>query len=165
MNNDTFIRELQKAEKSINNYAIQLTNNKEEARELIQETVVRAFCRREYFADDSNFTAWMLTIMHNIYLNSLRRKNRYTLGTVEIVEYDRCTTAAHEDVYSSIDVHEAIGAVRRLAKSLNQPLLLCIRGYNYKEIAERLNISTGMVRNRIHTARVILRKMLEEEGR
>ncbi|MBQ6694327.1 MAG: hypothetical protein IJN24_05600, partial [Bacteroidaceae bacterium] len=60
MNNDTFIRELQKAEKSINNYAIQLTNNKEEARELIQETVVRAFCRRDYFADDSNFTAWML---------------------------------------------------------------------------------------------------------
>ena len=165
MNNDTFIRELQKAEKSINNYAIQLTNNKEEARELIQETVVRAFCRRDCFADDSNFTAWMLTIMHNIFLNSLRRKNRYTLGTVEFVEYDTCTTAAHEDVYSSIDVHEAIGAVRRLAKSLNQPLLLCIRGYNYKEIAERLNISTGMVRNRIHTARVILRKMLEEEGR
>ncbi len=165
MNNDTFIRELQKAEKSINNYAIQLTNNKEEARELIQETVVRAFCRKDYFADDSNFTAWMLTIMHNIFLNSLRRKNRYTLGTVEIAEYDTCTTAAHEDVYSSIDVHEAIGAVRRLAKSLNQPLLLCIRGYNYKEIAERLNISTGMVRNRIHTARVILRKMLEEEGR
>ena len=164
MNNDTFIRELQKAEKSINNYAIQLTNNKEEARELIQETVVRAFCRREYFADDSNFTAWMLTIMHNIFLNSLRRKNRYTLGTVKIAEYDTCITAAHEDVYSSIDVHEAIGAVRRLAKSLNQPLLLCIRGYNYKEIAERLNISTGMVRNRIHTARVVLRKMLEEEG-
>ena len=163
MNNDTFIRELQKAEKSINNYAIQLTNNKEEARELIQETVVRAFCRRDCFADDSNFTAWMLTIMHNIFLNSLRRKNRYTLK--QIAEYDTCTTAAHEDTYSVIDVHEAIGAVRRLTKSLNQPLLLCIRGYNYKEIAERLNISTGMVRNRIHTARVILRKMLEEEGR
>ncbi|MBQ3539021.1 MAG: hypothetical protein IJA46_04250 [Bacteroidaceae bacterium] len=41
--------------------------------------------------------------------------------------------------------------------------MLCVKGYNYNEIAKRLNITTSMVRNRIHAARMILRKMFEEE--
>ena len=51
MSNDTFVKELQKAENALWRYAIKLTGNREDAKELLQETVVRAFCKKENLSD------------------------------------------------------------------------------------------------------------------
>ncbi|MBQ3538219.1 MAG: RNA polymerase sigma factor [Bacteroidaceae bacterium] len=162
MNNDTFIKELQTVENAMYRYALRLTNDKENARELVQETVVRAFSRREYFIGDTDFSAWILTIMHNIFINALRRESRHIITQMQVAEHEPLIMV-HDNIYCSIDEHEAIRAIRALPANLNRPLIMCVKGYNYKEIAARLNISTSVVKNRIHQARVLLRKMLKDD--
>ncbi len=73
------------------------------------------------------------------------------------------TLSADNGIYSAITIRETIDPFLHLPESLNRPLIMCIRGYNYKEIAERLNITPGIVRNRLHKARVILKRMLMEK--
>ncbi len=87
MSNDTFVKELQKAENALWRHAIKLTGNREDAKELLRETVVRAFCRKENFAEQSNFTAWLGTIMHNIFINACRRELQHTLIKCQLTEH------------------------------------------------------------------------------
>ena len=55
-------------------YALSLTTNEEDAHDLVQETNIRALSSREKFIMNTNFSAWMHTIMRNSFINNYRRK-------------------------------------------------------------------------------------------
>jgi RNA polymerase sigma-70 factor (ECF subfamily) len=55
------------------NFALILTSNREEAKDLLQETTLRALDNREKYYENVNFKGWVFTIMHNIFVNNYRR--------------------------------------------------------------------------------------------
>ncbi len=57
-------------------FAINLTQDKEEANDLVQETIYRALVNREKFREGTNLKAWLFTIMKNIFINGYRRKSK-----------------------------------------------------------------------------------------
>lgn len=117
------------------------------------------FCR----AEQLHSLAWLGTIMHNIFINACRRELQHTMIKCQLTEHVSDALSADNGTYSAITTRETIGLLRHLPESLNRPLIMCIRGYNYKEKAERLNITPEIVRNRLHKARIIFKRMLMEE--
>jgi len=61
---------------SLNAFAYNLTKNQEDAKDLYQETTLRAIKNREKFNPGTNFKAWMFTIMKNIFINQYRKKQK-----------------------------------------------------------------------------------------
>jgi RNA polymerase sigma-70 factor (ECF subfamily) len=59
---------------ALKGYALFLTQNKEEAHDLLQETYLKAFSNRDRFAPDTNLKGWLYTIMKNTFINNYRRK-------------------------------------------------------------------------------------------
>ena len=55
------------------NFALALTTNKDEAKDLLQETTLRALGNKEKYYENVNFKGWVFTIMHNIFVNNYRR--------------------------------------------------------------------------------------------
>ena len=61
---------------SLERFAYSLTSNKEDARDLLQETFVKAISYRDKFADDTNLKAWTFTIMKNTFINNYRQAGK-----------------------------------------------------------------------------------------
>jgi RNA polymerase sigma-70 factor (ECF subfamily) len=68
-----FNYQLTSLSESLERFAFSLTTNREDARDLLQETFVKAISYRDKYADDTNLKAWTFTIMKNTFINNYRR--------------------------------------------------------------------------------------------
>ncbi len=136
-------------------FAYRLTNNVEDAKDLIQETALRAYNNKDKFEVGTNFRAWVTTIMRNTFINIYRKKkNRATSSEptdsyVFINEKHAVDNAAH----SNMMMIELDGIMNSLDYIYRQPFLMFYEGYKYEEIAENMNLPIGTVKSRIFFAR------------
>lgn len=71
-----FFNQLKQQTQTLNNFAYSLTRDSEDAKDLYQETAFRALSNRDKFQPGTNFKAWLITIMKNIFINNYRRKSK-----------------------------------------------------------------------------------------
>ena len=144
-------------------FAYRLTNNYEDARDLIQETAMRAFNNKEKFEMGTNFRAWVTTIMRNTFINIYRKKkNRATSSEpsdsyVFINENHAVDNAAH----SNMTMTELQSIMSGLDIIYRKPFLLFFEGFKYDEIAEQMDLPIGTVKSRIFFARKRLMEMIQ----
>jgi RNA polymerase sigma-70 factor (ECF subfamily) len=153
--------------------ALRLTRSPEDASDLSQEALVRAYEAFDRF-DGRNFKAWMLRILTNLYINRYRKLQRTGLSS-SLDEEDAAEPVAPADeapdrqVFDGMlgaEVEEALAKVPdvfRLAVILSD-----IEGMSYDEVASATEVPVGTVRSRLARGRAILRRELEsyaqEEG-
>ncbi|HHM21268.1 MAG TPA: RNA polymerase sigma factor [Bacteroidetes bacterium] len=143
-------------------FAYRLTNNYEDARDLLQETALRAFNNREKFETGTNFRAWMTTIMRNTFINFYRKKkNRATSSEpadsyVFINEDHAVSNAAH----SNITLNELHNIMGQLDVIYRKPFLMFFEGFKYDEIAQAMDLPIGTVKSRIFFARQKLMELI-----
>lgn len=147
------------------NFAYQLTSNREEAEDLVQDTTLKVLDNESKYVDNVNFKGWVLTIMRNIFINNYRRKVR----SATIID----TT---EDLYhlnlsqeSGLETPEGTYATKEISKAINEftdeykvPFTMYVAGYKYSEIAEHMNLPLGTVKSRIYFARKRLQNTLQD---
>ncbi len=162
---DTFERQAEKVFPSVFGTALRLTRSREEAEDLAQEAIVRAYEAFDRF-DGSNFKAWMLRIVTNLYINKYRQRQRGPqLQSFEEEGVHEPAAGESEipdrllfDEKLGAEVEEALGKVPedfRLAVILSD-----LEQLSYQEIADATNVPIGTVRSRIARGRSILRKNL-----
>ena len=61
-------------ENNLHSFALSFTRNNDDAKDLTQETMLKAITYRKYYTPQTNFKAWVFTIMRNIFINQYRRK-------------------------------------------------------------------------------------------
>ncbi|MBK7029317.1 MAG: RNA polymerase sigma factor [Bacteroidales bacterium] len=133
-------------------YANMLTSNREEAKDLIQDTYLKALANRDKFADDTNLKAWTYTIMKNTFINNYRRNQKANtiIDSTEDFFYLNISCksefASPESKFSEKEIKKSIS---RLAPDQRLPFEMHNDGFKYKEIADSLNISIGTVKSRI----------------
>lgn len=146
-------------------YALSLTSDHEKAEDLLQETFLKALVYRDKFAQNTNFKAWIYTIMKNTFINNYRRNvkskntfdgsnNDYHLKSSKDKSYP-----SPESIYSSKEITKCINA---LEDEYRVPFNMFLDGYKYKEIAEDLNLPLGTVKSRIFFTRKKLEKSLKD---
>ncbi|MEL7162557.1 MAG: RNA polymerase sigma factor [Bacteroidota bacterium] len=142
--------------------ALRLTKNREAAQDLVQEAAFLAVKHWNSFQANTNFRAWVMTIIRNTFLSTCRRNQRRR----ELLQESRAklTWSANEVTYnhaeSQLGVEEIMRLVNALPEHYRVSFLLHYRGLKYREIAERVGAPVGTIKSRVSTARAILREQL-----
>lgn len=147
-------------------FALSLTANDEDARDLLQETTLKALTYRDQFVNNTNFKAWVFTIMKNTFINNYRRvqKTRNTFDSTEdairAAYKKNYTSETPENVYAVMEMNSK---VEKLDDEFRVPFKMHTQGYKYKEIAEHLDLPIGTVKSRIFFTRKKLQEMLKDK--
>ncbi len=149
--------------KSLRPFAVRLTRDTEEANDLLQETLLKAYIHREKFTDGTNLKAWLYTIMKNTFITNYQRlaRKKTFVDTTENLHYlnapSYVTHNGGEGNFIMQDIHRAIA---KLEENYRKPFVMYFTGYKYHEIADMLRLPIGTVKNRIHLARKELKEAL-----
>ncbi len=160
-----FEREFEAIFPSVFSTALRLTRNQDEAQDLTQEAVVRAFQAYDRF-DGTNFKAWVLRILTNVFINRYRKAKRdpdvasiEDLPAVENLVAEEATPGT--ELFDSLLGEQVEEALMSLPEEYRTAVLLCdVEGMSYDEIAEALEVPIGTVRSRLARGRAALREKL-----
>lgn len=136
--------------------ALKFTQDKEKAKDLIQDTLVKVLSNRDKFRDGTNLKAWMYTIMRNIFITQYHRnsKRKTIIDTTDNLHYINSSKhAVQNDGVSALVIHKIEEAIKNLKDMYRIPFEMHVDGFKYHEIADILEIPIGTVKNRIHVAR------------
>jgi RNA polymerase sigma-70 factor (ECF subfamily) len=150
--------------KNLKPYAINLTKDNDDAKDLIQETVYRALMNKEKYAEGTNLKAWLFTIMRNIFINSYRRKakqNTIADSTDNLFYLNSGKQTVINGSEGSFVMQNAFTAIEKLSDDYKVPFMMHYEGYKYQEIANDLQLPLGTVKSRIFFARKELKKELD----
>ncbi|MCU0429999.1 MAG: sigma-70 family RNA polymerase sigma factor [Cytophagaceae bacterium] len=148
----------------LKSFAMKLTMNREDAKDLLQDTLLKALRYREKFADSTNLKAWLCVIMKNTFINNYRRQTKANkfLTVVEDVRTVRPERRFHNNnVESEMFQAEIMKSINKLKDEFRIPFERYRAGFQYQEIADELEIPLGTVKSRIFLARQEIMKNLK----
>ncbi len=156
---------------SMYNFAYRLTFDEDDAKDLVQDTYLKAFRFITSFQAGTNAKAWLFRILKNSFINDFRKKSKQPAK----VDYQEV-----ENFYNSDDIDESITtdlrvetvqdmigdevaiALNALDVDFRTVIILCdLEGFTYEEMAKILDIPIGTVRSRLHRARNLLKEKLK----
>lgn len=145
-------------------FAQSLTKDEEDAKDLFQETVLKAMKYRDKFASPTNLKAWLYTIMKNTFINDYRRKKLVTMVHDDspndfVLNSERSTLQTQT---SHLYTEEILNKIESLDADYRIPFTKYLEGFKYKEISEALNLPLGTVKSRIYVARQQLMEQLRD---
>lgn len=157
---------------SMYNFAYRLTFDEDDAKDLVQDTYLKAYRFIESFQQGTNAKAWLFRILKNSFINDYRKKRKEPAK----VDYQEVETYYNsEDVDRQItpdlrveSLQDMIGdeisnALNSLDVDFRTVIILCdLEGFKYDEMAKILDIPIGTVRSRLHRARNLLKEKLSE---
>jgi RNA polymerase sigma-70 factor (ECF subfamily) len=161
------------------NFALRMTRNPIDAEDLVQDTFLKAFRFRAHYQEKSNPSAWILTIMTNIFRTGYRKKQRepiqvnfddvddfYSEDAFKEAERPANRSEVHTDEYISeyLKFHvtdDVINAIDNIPEQFRMAVLFSdVERFDYKEIAEILGVNLGTVKSRIFRGRKMMQKQL-----
>jgi RNA polymerase sigma-70 factor (ECF subfamily) len=164
MDRQEFEYKYEKVKDRLFTFLVQLAGDAEEAGEILQEAVYRAYRRRKSFQARSSFSTWVYSIAMNVWKNE-KRKNSRSLPLEESgAGYLETHNPTPEDQAATREKGRKIKAgLERLSESYRTPFLLKhLEGFSYKEISQLMGIGEEAARVRVYRARHALRAMLKE---
>ncbi len=159
-----FNHQLTGLDEALERFAMSLTKNRDDAKDLVQETYLKALTYREKFMNDTNLKAWVYTIMRNSFINNYRRSAREntTFDNTKDLFYLNSPSQGND---SSPEVNYSVGEIQshinNLEDDLRIPFQMHQEGYKYKEIADEMNLKIGTVKSRIFFGRKKLMDVVE----
>jgi RNA polymerase sigma-70 factor, ECF subfamily len=154
--------------------ALRMTRNRDDAYDLAQEAVVRAFTHFDSFTPGTNFKAWMLRILTNLYISDYCRKRKAPTLPLEgegegVIDVE--DVGSQDNVPGRALFEEALDEeIGRALDSLGGGVRLCIlmvdvEQMSYEEAAAALGVPVGTVRSRLNRGREQLKRALAEYAR
>jgi RNA polymerase sigma-70 factor, ECF subfamily len=152
--------------------AARLTRNKQDAEDLVQDTLLRAYAGFHSFRDGSNHAAWLFRILHNTWISEHRKKKRrpVEVSVDHLAEQQLSRNAlrasnvmrsAEGDVLESLPDTEIKNALLALREPSRMAVYYAdVEGLSYKEIASIMNTPVATVMSRLHRGRRQLRSAL-----
>lgn len=166
VNHKEFEKEIIPHTSALFNYAMRITGDSDDADDLVQETLLKAFRFFDKFEKGTNSKAWLFRILKNSYINEYRRQvkepNKVDYEDVQnfyenIKATDIKTQHYEEDAFNNLLDDNISNAITKLPEDFRTVIILSdIEGYTYEEIADFVDCPVGTVRSRLHRARKML---------
>lgn len=143
------------------NFAYMLTANREEAKDLLQDTTLKALDNEDKYIDNVNFKGWVFTIMRNIFINNYRRvvRNQTIIDQTEDLYH---LNLPQDSGFASPEGSFTVKEITTAINSFSEEYPMHVAGYKYHEIAEKMDLPLGTVKSRIFFARQRLQEMLKD---
>ncbi len=140
-------------------FARSLSGNSDQADDLVQETLIKAWRYRSSFTPGSNLKAWLFTILRNTYLSE-RRRRKFEIEDTDGVLAGRLSVP--EEQSGHMDLVDFGKALDNLPIDQKEALLLIgAEGFSYEEVALMCGCAVGTVKSRVNRARAKLAEMLQ----
>lgn len=155
MKNISFRNDILPLKDMLYRMALRITLSREEAEDIVQDTLIKVWNRRDDWNEISSIEAYSLTICRNLALDKIRRAGKHC-DSLEEANNQSTDNAANP--YERMIMQDKLQLVRRLVNSLPEKQRSCIQlrdfeEKSYKEIAEILGISEEQVKVNIFRAR------------
>lgn len=154
------------------NFALRLTSDPNDAEDLVQDTIVKAYRFFSSYEKGTNAKAWLFRILKNSYINNYRKKSKQPnqvdydeVSTFyETIRAERTDTSDLEDrMFRELIDDDISNALEELPEDFRTVVLLCdVEGFTYEEIANMLDVPIGTIRSRLHRGRNLLKAQLME---
>jgi RNA polymerase sigma-70 factor, ECF subfamily len=143
-------------------YARALTRNATAADDLVQECLTRALSKSHLWQEGTDLRAWLFTILHNQYVNQVRRAVRE--GTVVALSdaeaKQELTISPNQD--KRLELRDLERALAELPEDQRSTVLLVgMEGLNYEEAAAVFDVPIGTIRSRLSRGRATLRQLMD----
>jgi len=164
-------------ESAIYRVAFRLASSREEAEDLIQETLLEAYQSFPRFMFGTHFDRWVFRIMRNTYIDRLRRRPKAKIESLDTPIVSSTGASVARDI---VDIGSAPDK-ELMARTLDGPIqealealpaefrmvviLADIEEMSYDEISQALGCPVGTVRSRLHRGRAILKEKLKRYAR
>ncbi|HKV55218.1 MAG TPA: sigma-70 family RNA polymerase sigma factor [Candidatus Binataceae bacterium] len=155
--------------------ALRLARNSDDAKDLLQDTILRAYRFFHQFTPGTNCRAWLLTILYNNFRNNYRRSTREHTAALpdEFGETGDLMSSSDGRQYNPEEMASLRVMGRRLEAAINAlpeefreaVLLVDVQELNYREVAVVLGVPLGTVKSRVSRARSIMRENLRDFAR
>lgn len=152
------------------NYALRMTADPDDAKDLLQETFLKAYRFWDKYEKGTNIRAWLFRIMKNSYINRYRKETKEpdTVDYNDIQNFYNTIRYQSEDpndlqekIFGGLLEDDVARAIEALPEDFRTVVILCdIEGLTYEEIAEFVDCPIGTVRSRLHRGRKMLREKL-----
>lgn len=143
---------------SLRAFAISLSGNVDRADDLVQETMLRALANIHSFQPGTNMSAWLFTILRNLFRSEYRKRRR------EVEDTDGSfaeSLKSHPDQLGRVEFQEFRAALAQLPDEQREALILVgASGFSYEEAADICECAVGTIKSRVNRARSRLAKLL-----
>lgn len=156
-----FHLELPKQAPILRRRALKLTSDRHRAEDLTQETLLKAWAKRDSFQQGTHLRAWLFTIMRNTYFSGLRKHRR----EVEDVG-EACALALVEQApqHHALALRELLSALADLPPDQRRALVLMgAFGFSQLEAAEACSCAAGTIKSRVSRARSALSHLTSDD--
>lgn len=150
--------------------ARRFTRDHDAARDLVQDTLVRAYRAFDTFSPGTNGRAWLLSIVYSVFINGYHRQRRrpttVSMDALEARFADRLLASPDAGDGAAVNDAEVLAALDELPEEYRATVLLVdVDELTYEEAAAALGCAVGTVRSRLHRARRVLAVALEDYAR
>ena len=168
MNNISFRNDILPLKSVLFRLALRITGNQEEAKDIVQETLIKVWNKREEWNEIASIEAFCLTICRNLALDSIKHNSHQMTALTDLGQQGDSNTGPYEQMMQK----DRIELVKKIVDSLPEKQRSCMQlrdfeGKSYKEIALIMGISEDQVKVNIFRARQAIKeryKNLENYG-
>lgn len=154
------------------NFGLRLTADPNDAEDLVQDTIVKAYRFFSSYEKGTNAKAWLFRILKNSYINNYRRKSKKpqevdydeVASFYESIRAERTDSSDLEDkMFRELIDDDLSNALDSIPEDFRTVVLLCdVEDFTYEEIANMLDVPIGTIRSRLHRGRNLLKAQLME---
>jgi len=143
---------------SLRAFAISLSGNVDRADDLVQETLLRAMANIDSFEPGTNMSAWLFTILRNLFRSEYRKRRR-EVEDADGRHVDSLKSPPQQ--HSRLEFEEVRGALAKLLPDQREALILVgAAGFSHEEAAAICESPVGTIKSRVHRARARLVELL-----
>ena len=160
---------------SLYNFAYRLTFNEDDAKDLVQETYLKAYRFINHYQKGTNAKAWLFRILKNSFINNYRKESKEP----DKVDYEEIKKVNNSDeggsqvynntfdlraeMFQNLLGDEISNALNSLPVDFRVIILLAdVEEFTYEEISKIIDIPIGTVRSRLHRARLLLKDKIKD---
>lgn len=154
---------LQKHEPYLLQKANHIATNREEAKDLVQDAILRIIEQQDKYDKSRSFKAWSLQVMRNLYINQYNRRKRYRVFAKLPEEMTPLLTDSQNEGEENLYLEFLNKAIKKLKRPHRKAFQLFFEGYEQKEIAHQFKIPIGTVKYHIHMAKKELQNIIKKD--
>lgn len=156
------------------NIALRMMGNEEDAKDALQDALIKIYKSLKNFRRDSSFYTWVYRIVTNTCHDALKKRNRTNKKVVSLTDYTNSLEGEINDIKDEVNIPDKILESKEYIQLLMDSLeklsidhkeiiiLRDIQGLPYEDIAYVLNCSEGTVKSRLNRARIKLKELISK---